>query len=271
MLQVAYWEDERLALRVFLPPVDELVLPGLPWHDVAGIFTPSFWALHCHWFEAYAAREQSDRDPAGCRLGCAPPDFRLGATVREEMAACLLGGHGMPAEIGLAAFYRVRDEELLRPGITAAELEAALARPFLLPRRDHPVHYRYPRQKASYLAAALARMDADPASFALTDGRALRDSLLCLPGVGPKTASWIARNWLGTDDVAIIDVHILRALRLLNLVDAVRLPRDYAAVEGVFVRLARALQVRAATLDAVMWQQMRRWGHLAPTPLSSAS
>ncbi|MDZ3993341.1 hypothetical protein PspTeo4_24872 [Pseudomonas sp. Teo4] len=45
----------------------------------------------------------------------------------------------------------------------------------------------------------------------LHSGRALRDWLLELPGIGYKTASWVARNWLDADDVAILDIHILRA------------------------------------------------------------
>ena len=40
---------------------------------------------------------------------------------------------------------------------------------------------------------------------------ALRDWLLAIPGIGPKTASWIVRNRTGSSAVAIIDVHILRA------------------------------------------------------------
>jgi thermostable 8-oxoguanine DNA glycosylase len=95
------------------------------------------------------------------------------------------------------------------------------------------------------------------------EGRALRNALLELPGIGPKTASWITRNWLDADDIAILDVHILRAMRLLSLIGEAKLPRDYARIEAIFVDFARALGVRASILDAVMWQHMRRWGYLA--------
>jgi endonuclease III len=39
----------------------------------------------------------------------------------------------------------------------------------------------------------------------------MRQLLLSIEGIGPKTASWIVRNVMGSDDVAIIDIHILRA------------------------------------------------------------
>jgi endonuclease III len=40
---------------------------------------------------------------------------------------------------------------------------------------------------------------------------------MSLPGIGPKTASWIARNWLDADDVAILDIHIMRVGQVIGL------------------------------------------------------
>jgi thermostable 8-oxoguanine DNA glycosylase len=172
----------------------------------------------------------------------------------------------MPAEIGLAAFSRLRDERLLYAGVSPVQLEAALSRPFSV--GDRKVRYRFPRQKARYLADCLwllGRKDLTSSG----KGRVLRDALIELPGVGPKTASWIARNWLDADDIAILDVHILRAMRLLSLVGEATLPRDYSRVEAIFVEFANALGVRASVLDAVMWQHMRRWGYLAGPRLAN--
>ena len=79
-----------------------------------------------------------------------------------------------------------------------------------------------------------------------------------LPGIGPKTASWIVRNWLGSDDVAILDVHVLRAGILMGLFpEDCRLPKDYEVLEKKFLDFARAIQVRASLLDAIMWRDMR--------------
>ena len=39
----------------------------------------------------------------------------------------------------------------------------------------------------------------------------LREFLLQLHGIGYKTASWIVRNFTGSDDVAIVDIHLRRA------------------------------------------------------------
>ena len=90
------------------------------------------------------------------------------------------------------------------------------------------------------------------------DALELRERLLSLEGVGPKTASWIVRNLLGSDDVAILDVHVLRACRAMAVFPAkVSLPKDYGVLEGLFLDFANAIDVRASLLDAVMWLEMR--------------
>src|SRR5438094_8263106 len=77
-------------------------------------------------------------------------------SLRDETVACLLGGYGMPAEVGAAAFRAVSASGLLaraaRP--THAAIGKVLSQPLTLGRRT--VRYRFPKQKARYLAAALA-------------------------------------------------------------------------------------------------------------------
>lgn len=92
----------------------------------------------------------------------------------------------------------------------------------------------------------------------LVSPRALRDRLMTFEGIGPKTASWIVRNHLDSDEVAIIDVHVLRACRLMSLFpDEISLPRDYESLEERFLDFAKAIKVRSSLLDAVMWAETR--------------
>jgi N-glycosylase/DNA lyase len=117
------------------------------------------------------------------------PSFALGASLSEEVAACLLGGHGIPAEAGLAAFARLRESGLLQRQSLAAEIENALALPLKVGGRA--VQYRFARQRSKYLSLCLRRIavESPPAG-----DRAFRDWLRGFPGLGPKTASWITRN-----------------------------------------------------------------------------
>ncbi|WP_354538060.1 hypothetical protein [Roseovarius sp. MBR-6] len=123
--------------------------------------------------------------------------------------------------------------------------------------------YRFPRQKAERLACSLVLADelAPERSAHAKASRVFRNRLMAMPGVGPKTASWIARNWLGAENVAILDIHVLRLGRHMKLFpDRVRLPADYERLEARFIDFAAALEVRPSILDAVIWDDMRRFG-----------
>ena len=117
------------------------------------------------------------------------------------------------------------------------------------------VRYRFAKQKARYLAAALQKLAAEEAP--IQSGRALRDWLLDVPGIGYKTASWVARNWLDADDVAILDIHILRAGLLGKFFEShLTVERHYLELEEQFIRFSKGLGVRASELDALIWLEM---------------
>jgi thermostable 8-oxoguanine DNA glycosylase len=128
-----------------------------------------------------------------------------------------------------------------------------LQRPLNLGNRS--VRYRFARQKARYLAQALAKLDRD--DFEGLRDQALRDALLALPGIGYKTASWITRNWLDSDAVAILDIHIVRAGLLAGFFDpSLSVERHYSRLEAQFLTFSEGLGVRASELDAVIWAEM---------------
>jgi thermostable 8-oxoguanine DNA glycosylase len=231
----------RMALELPLPTAE--VMPGVLWGCASELFTPAFWK-----YQVRASR-------VGTRSG----SFRLGRSLREEIAVCLLGGHGLPAELGLAAFYRLRDRQLLRPEVEQQELESALSEPLSYEGRAR--RYRFPRQKAKFLWHAMQL--ASDASETMAP-RQLRDYLTTVPGIGPKTASWIVRNHLGSDDVAILDVHILRAGMMMGIFSEVAEPtRHYATLEERFLEFCQAIDEPASLVDAMMWDHMRRIGPTA--------
>src|SRR5690606_32160438 len=80
-----------------LPPPKHLVMPNVAWGRHDCLFTPAYWAAQA-WHHQTA-------------LGRAAG--RIGNTLAEEIALCVLGGHGMPAEIGLAAFRRLQRAGML--------------------------------------------------------------------------------------------------------------------------------------------------------------
>lgn len=224
-----------------MPPAEAELLPGIRWGAFDELFTPAFWFGQCWQHENLGTYSQS----------------RLGRTLAEEVSACLLGGFGIKAEMGLMAFRRLRDWNLLLGCPSEEDLSDALATPFQIAGRTR--HYRFPTQKARYLSACLAALHdySEP-----ENDLALRDSLLDLPGIGPKTASWIVRNHRCSDQVAIIDIHILRAGRHIGIFEPKLGPAfHYSTLEDAFLKFAEALGRRAAMLDALIWDYVRR---LAP-------
>jgi N-glycosylase/DNA lyase len=220
---------------------DSEVVPGVKWGRPEWVPSAAYWAV--------MSRLAADDDGFVCTE----------ATLKEQVGFCLIGGFGITAEINHAVFDRLLEQGIFLPGKTptAAEIETLLLQPVLVDRK--PRRYRFPRQRSVRLADAMRIVELHPPNT--EDPRRFRDELMEIPGIGPKTASWITRNWLGSDAVAILDIHIVRAGILIGLFDRKQtLPRDYDLMEERFLAFAKALGVRPSLLDAVMWREMRKLG-----------
>jgi thermostable 8-oxoguanine DNA glycosylase len=223
-----------------LPDPDERLLDDVRWGSFEHPLTPAFWV------------SQAWMTGTSC-----PTNFRLGKSLAEEATFCLLGGHGTHAEVGFAAATRVcRALGETPQGFLSREcIELLLREPVMI--RGRPIRYRFAGQRAIYLAGALKLLaEIDEARF---EDIALRDRLCQLPGIGPKTASWIVRNRRGSDNVAILDVHIVRACQIMNVFPGTSDPaRRYFELERRFLDFCAAGSSRASTMDAVMWATMRK-------------
>ncbi len=223
-----------------LPPAGQEVLPGVQWGAVDQFYTAAFWKCQT---ELHIRKSQYT-------------SHRLGRNLAEEVAVCLLGGYGIPAEMGLLAFDRLRAQGLLKPGVAESVLQERLAEPFRIGGKSR--RYRFYSQKARYLALCLSALEDIPTDCADLE---LREALMALPGIGPKTASWIVRNHRCSDAVAIIDIHLHRAGQLMGLFPQASEPtRDYLRLEASFLDFCRAIAVKATVLDALIWDYMRRAG-----------
>ncbi len=230
--------------RLELPPPAHRVFGDVQWGRFDDLFTPAFWVSRM-WLDDHSNPET--------------PGYRLGRCLEEEVVACMLGGFGMRAEVGLAAFDRFRRQKLVRHDATEAELRRALTEPLSCQGRF--VRYRYPKQKARFIAQALKRLGKETPP---SDDLEFRDWLLTFNGVGPKTASWITRNWMQSDRVAILDVHLHRAGLIMGLFDTGEsLAKDYIKMEAKLVRFASALGVRLSDLDDLVWRYMKQLNHVA--------
>lgn len=222
----------------------------LVWGRVEEIGSPAYWAAQSWMWELEE-----------------PEHYRLGKSLEEEVIACLLGGYGIPAEVGLAAYDRFRSVLSDDPASLCAfdVTYELLSRPLQMGGRS--VKYRFARQKAQYVAAAMSAL---PTIDRTASDKDLRDALMTLPGIGPKTASWIVRNWRGSDEVSILDIHILRAGRDLEIFPRHwSVERHYGKLEQAYLDFANAIEARASILDSVMWMTMRALPHALTRPSQS--
>ena len=236
-------EPPLALLRPAARDPDAMVIPGVVWGRPEWVPSAAFWA------DMVALADERtegfiDRD----------------APLAEAVGFCLLGGYGITAEVNHAVHDHLvqhRAYERAAEGpleVAATWLEALLREPVEVQCRR--IRYRFPRQRARRLAAALQDLRANPPPT--DDVELFRSHLMRLDGIGPKTASWIARNWLGAASVAILDIHVIRAGQLIGLFEReVRLPRDYFGMERRFLDFAEAIGACPALLDAVMWRTMR--------------
>jgi thermostable 8-oxoguanine DNA glycosylase len=226
-----------------LPEAEVEVWPGLKWGRFDQPLTPAFWASQAWAYQPERAE-----------------DYRLGKSLTEEVIFCILGGHGAPAEVGLAASHRVCAAlpKVEAPTISVSELDHLLRTPLLV--NGKTIRYRFAAQRARYLAGTLQLLS-EIIEDELQDEN-LREALCRLPGVGPKTASWIVRNRRGSDCVAILDVHIVRACCAMGVFpDNANPTRAYSKLEKLFLSFCQATNSRASAMDAVMWATMRNISH----------
>ena len=87
MMQTAVAFTGAAVIKVDLRPPDTETLPGVSRGAVEAFPTPAYWT-----YQVIARR-----------ICGTPVRYRLGRNLAEEVAACLLGGHGIPAAVGVSA------------------------------------------------------------------------------------------------------------------------------------------------------------------------
>jgi len=195
--------------------------------------------------------------------------------VRHELVFCLLGGHGVSFELARSATDKVMSMGPFASEWAPTELRSAIRRELSAaqfdPRRKDGTlrRYRFPNRKADLLVRARewVRAAGSVSEYlaTLSTDRVQREWLCSCPGFGPKSASWLLRNTGYASRLAILDVHILRAMEDAGRLPAASLPRDYELVEECFVAWCDELGASVSALDLFLWEWQR--GDLGPWPV----
>ncbi|QSV13781.1 8-oxoguanine DNA glycosylase [Photobacterium ganghwense] len=242
---LTYWVDDQ-EFSVEIPNASKEVVKGVHWGDHCKLFTPAFW------FSQFIMNSHFEENTK---------PYSSKGNLNEEIVFCMLGGFGVTVELATSAFNACKSSGLIEMLETDEETWLrVLSEPLMVNKRQQ--RYRYPVQKARYLANAMSYIRSNDLSNA--SGRQLRDKLLNIKGIGAKTAGWIARNHTDTDEVAILDIHILRAGVICGLFnDSQKVEKDYFEMESSFIEFCQKLGVSPASFDCFLWDQMRLFGKVA--------
>ena len=192
------------------------------------------------WRVMWPAFEQAYAELASPGARAAEP------ALRRELLFCLLGGHGVTFETSVSAlevienldvFSRHHDGDVLH-----ARLIGVLDQPRFEPaRKDGSLRrFRFPRRKAMLICQARSWLigvgSLADAFAARACERERRSWLVGCPGLGPKSASWLLRNTGWATELAILDVHVIRAMTEAGILRERYRPGDYEHIEGLFLQ-----------------------------------
>ena len=185
----------------------------------------------------------------------------------SEIIFCLLGGHGVRFELCASAAKIVSDldpfSEHWVDGHLYEELISVLELPQFEPPRENGSlrKYRFPTRKARILVEARRWIHLNaPIEVRLEElgeTNARREFLCDCPGIGPKTASWVLRNMGYGANLAILDIHVIRAMQDAGRVNNLKLPDDYAIAEIEFLRWCDELDATPEAFDLFVWDWQR--------------
>lgn len=190
--------------------------------------------------------------------------------LRKELVGCILGSQ-IRHEMAIGSIANLDQAGLLgddwwssceKDGFGSTVLDVLSGRRHDLPYRGC---HRFPRARTSQLTRAREALTRVPLSARLANDAVpthLRKSLVAdIPGLGPKQASMFLRNIGKSYDLAILDIHVLRFIDLLDLFpmeDArINTVKGYERTERIVIDYADSLGYPVGYLDWAIWATMK--------------
>lgn len=192
-----------------------------------------------------------------------------------EVVSCILGSR-VRYETAKACTLHLRNAGLLRissllknPKVAEKrikqELNKSIYPPFL---NGKGSKYRYPKSKSRCIVRSGVQIYSNNLSIRKTlkkchDGQEARRLLIekCA-GIGPKQASLFLRNISYSDDLAILDCHVLHYMKLLRLDEKFnnikqKKSHPYIVNENILKLYAISKRMSLSVLDVGIWVVMR--------------
>jgi len=191
-----------------------------------------------------------------------------------ELVSCILGSQ-VHYEMALTAAEEIRNAGLLKKPTKRFNMSGYEKVIYNIIRR--PLHnpiwrpegrcYRFARPRANQISRTVWAIYSDGASIHgrlqtyKTDTEARRSIVEIAAGVGPKQASLFLRNIGFSDELAILDTHLLRFMSIFGWLDqtirVVTSLRNYENLENHLRFYAKSIGYSLGCVDLAIWITMR--------------
>ena len=188
----------------------------------------------------------------------------------NELMSCILGSQ-VPYEVAKAASERIRATRLFSccDALSPLMLERSLMMLLLEPLEVGGIRrrYRFPVMRSRQLTAAFVAVRQPGQSiseqvFSGEDAKEIRAALVSrIPGLGPKQASMFLRNIGQSQNLAVLDSHVLRFMHAVGLLRERPSPpttlKTYEVFERVLGVFCQELGYAVGHVDRAIWIVMR--------------
>jgi hypothetical protein len=208
-------------------------------------------------FRLESAVIELGHDIARCNPFSTP--VQLDAVVRETLLAVTASRvrWELACEIvaGLLALVEIRSDREGRAICIESDAMSAVAG-----RHRHPSRYKASLDSLFACNGRLLIDISDRICSGVGPTAIRRDLIRRIPGLGPKAASLLLRNFGLGESLAVLDIHLLDFMRFVGLSfhdRVVATVASYESVEKVFLAYAKFRQIRADALDLAAWIVVR--------------
>ena len=189
-----------------------------------------------------------------------------------ELVGCILGSrvpfdHAKSALDRLVQLDLINSQEIMKkPKSIEIKISKELSKPIFKPIKINGEgrKFRYPNIRANQICRCAISIYSNGHSFKnLLKTKSDRSARAWLsqncPGVGQKQASLFLRNVSHSQQLAIIDTHVLKFMREKELIEKYgnfNLKTQYSSLESTFIQYAKGVNINPGTLDLAIWAVM---------------
>lgn len=178
-------------------------------------------------------------------------------------------------ELALASFNNLKKSKIINDPhkiIVSVEIvsdiESILKSPvsFFYNEKECISSFPFPKQRAKYIFRTAQNIYSHSSILEIIksspDAKYMREKLIniCI-GLGPKQISMCLNNFITSNNLAVLDAHILSYLKLLHIIKldvmSVSSLRLYETIENKFIDYANKLSANIKKLDLSIWIVMR--------------